>query len=148
MAGSIFYLFGRSILIVGGLMFRFRLLLAALTCALLATACTPDAPDPAAQPSGSTASARAVLPPDLTTVVKGTTAAALAVATSRALFAHAPAVVLASSGQTEYVLRQGVEMGRPSRITIQLRKDGDTLIHGGIGGDAVVIGQGSLDLDD
>jgi trans-2,3-dihydro-3-hydroxyanthranilate isomerase len=54
----------------------------------------------------------------------------------------------APDGQTEYVLRQGVEMGRPSRITIQLRKDGDTLTHGGIGGEAVIIGQGSLDLDD
>lgn len=54
----------------------------------------------------------------------------------------------AASGQTEYVLRQGREMGRPSRITIQIRKDGDTLTHGGIGGDAVIVGQGSLDLDD
>jgi trans-2,3-dihydro-3-hydroxyanthranilate isomerase len=53
----------------------------------------------------------------------------------------------AMSGQTEYVLRQGVEMGRPSRITIQIRKDGETLTHGGIGGDAVIIGQGSLELD-
>jgi trans-2,3-dihydro-3-hydroxyanthranilate isomerase len=54
----------------------------------------------------------------------------------------------AASGQTEYVLRQGREMGRPSRITIQIRKDGDALTHGGIGGDAVIVGQGSLDLDD
>lgn len=54
----------------------------------------------------------------------------------------------ANDGQTEYVLRQGVEIGRPSRITIQLRKDGETLTHGGIGGDAVIIGQGSLELDD
>lgn len=54
----------------------------------------------------------------------------------------------AADGQTEYVLRQGVEMGRPSRITIQIRKTGDTLTHGGIGGDAVIIGQGSLELDD
>jgi trans-2,3-dihydro-3-hydroxyanthranilate isomerase len=54
----------------------------------------------------------------------------------------------ANAGQTEYVLRQGVEMGRPSKISIQIRKDGDTLTHGGIGGDAVIIGQGSLELDD
>jgi trans-2,3-dihydro-3-hydroxyanthranilate isomerase len=54
----------------------------------------------------------------------------------------------ANSGETEYVLRQGTEMGRPSRISIQIRKDGDTLTHGGIGGEAVIIGQGSLDLDD
>ncbi len=54
----------------------------------------------------------------------------------------------ANGGQTEYVLRQGAEMGRPSRITMQIRKDGDRLTHGGIGGDAVIIGQGSLELDD
>ena len=54
----------------------------------------------------------------------------------------------AADGQTEYVLRQGFEMGRPSRITIQIRKTGDMLTHGGIGGDAVIIGQGSLELDD
>jgi trans-2,3-dihydro-3-hydroxyanthranilate isomerase len=39
-------------------------------------------------------------------------------------------------------------MGRLSHITIQIRKDGDALTHGGIGGDAVIVGQGSLDLDD
>jgi trans-2,3-dihydro-3-hydroxyanthranilate isomerase len=54
----------------------------------------------------------------------------------------------APGGQSEYQLRQGVEMGRPSRITMQIRKDGDTLIHAGIGGSAVVVGQGSLDLFD
>ena len=54
----------------------------------------------------------------------------------------------AASGQTEYVVRQGLEMGRLSHITIQIRKDGDTLTHGGIGGDAVIVGQGTLELDD
>jgi trans-2,3-dihydro-3-hydroxyanthranilate isomerase len=53
---------------------------------------------------------------------------------------HAP------SGQTEYTIRQGKEMGRPSRITIQLRKDGDVLTHGGIGGHAVIVGEGVLDI--
>ncbi len=54
----------------------------------------------------------------------------------------------AGDGQTEYTLRQGVEMGRPSKITIQIRKTGEELTHGGIGGDAVIVGQGTLDLDD
>ena len=54
----------------------------------------------------------------------------------------------AGDGQTEYVLRQGVEMGRPSRIAIQIRKRGEILTHGGIGGHAVIVGQGSLDLED
>ncbi len=51
-------------------------------------------------------------------------------------------------GQSEFRLRQGKEMGRPSLITLQLRKEGDLLTHGGIGGAAVIIGQGTLDLDD
>ncbi|MFY8032427.1 MAG: PhzF family phenazine biosynthesis protein [Devosia sp.] len=55
---------------------------------------------------------------------------------------HAP------EGQQELVLRQGTEMGRPSQIAIQLRKDGGKLVHGGIGGHAVVLGEGLLDLSD
>jgi len=51
-------------------------------------------------------------------------------------------------GQAEFRLRQGAEMGRPSHITIQLRKDGGVLTHGGIGGNAVIVGEGVLDLRD
>jgi trans-2,3-dihydro-3-hydroxyanthranilate isomerase len=54
----------------------------------------------------------------------------------------------AGDGLTEYRLRQGVEMGRPSLIELQLRKDGEVLTHGSIGGHAVVVGQGTLDLGD
>jgi trans-2,3-dihydro-3-hydroxyanthranilate isomerase len=50
------------------------------------------------------------------------------------------------TGQSDFVLRQGHEMGRPCRITIQLRKDNGVLVHGGIGGHAVVLGEGVLDL--
>ena len=53
-----------------------------------------------------------------------------------------------ATGQAEYVLRQGHEMGRPCRITIQFRKDHEVLTHGGIGGHAVIIGEGALDLGD
>ena len=56
--------------------------------------------------------------------------------------------VALSTGQADFVLRQGHEMGRPCRISIQLRKDHDVLIHGGIGGHAVVVAEGVLDLDD
>jgi trans-2,3-dihydro-3-hydroxyanthranilate isomerase len=52
-----------------------------------------------------------------------------------------------ADGQIEYQIRQGLEMGRPCRISIQLRKDAGVLTHGGIGGHAVVIGEGTLDLD-
>jgi trans-2,3-dihydro-3-hydroxyanthranilate isomerase len=51
------------------------------------------------------------------------------------------------TGQTDYILRQGHEMGRPCRITLQLRKDNDALVYGAIGGEAVVVGEGLLDLD-
>ena len=51
------------------------------------------------------------------------------------------------SGQTDYVLRQGVEMGRPCRITLQSRKENDVLVHGAIGGQAVVVAEGVMDLD-
>lgn len=52
-----------------------------------------------------------------------------------------------ASGQFDRVLRQGVEMGRPCRIHLQFRKDADVLTHGAIGGDAVVVAEGVLDLD-
>ena len=55
---------------------------------------------------------------------------------------HAP------DGQSLYVLRQGYEMGRPSQISLQLRKDGDRLTHGGIGGDAIIVGEGTIEVDD
>lgn len=55
---------------------------------------------------------------------------------------HAPI----GSGQMDYRLRQGFEMGRPCRMTIQLRKENDVLIHGGIGGQAVIVAEGELDL--
>lgn len=54
----------------------------------------------------------------------------------------------AGPGQTEFTLRQGHEMGRPSTIQLQLRMDDGKLTHGGIGGDAIVIGEGVLELDD
>ena len=54
----------------------------------------------------------------------------------------------APDGHTQYILRQGAEMGRPSVIVLQLRKEAGRLMHGGIGGEAVVIGQGSLDFGD
>lgn len=52
------------------------------------------------------------------------------------------------TGQRDFVLRQGLEMGRPCRIAIQLRKENDVLVHGGIGGHAVIVGEGTLDLGD
>lgn len=55
---------------------------------------------------------------------------------------------LSNNGQHEYRLRQGYEMGRPSIIELQIRKADDKLTHGGIGGHAVIIGEGVLNLGD
>jgi trans-2,3-dihydro-3-hydroxyanthranilate isomerase len=49
-----------------------------------------------------------------------------------------------SDGQDEFMLRQGDEVGRPCRISMQLRKDAGVLTHAGIGGDALVVGEGKL----
>jgi trans-2,3-dihydro-3-hydroxyanthranilate isomerase len=53
-----------------------------------------------------------------------------------------------SDGQVEYQIRQGLEMGRLCRISVQLRKEAGALTHGGIGGHAVIVGEGTLDLLD
>jgi trans-2,3-dihydro-3-hydroxyanthranilate isomerase len=53
---------------------------------------------------------------------------------------HAPF----ADGQGEYMLRQGDEMGRPCRISLQVRKDADILTHAGIGGNAIIVGEGKL----
>jgi trans-2,3-dihydro-3-hydroxyanthranilate isomerase len=53
-----------------------------------------------------------------------------------------------ADGQAEFRLRQGLEMGRLCRISIQLRKDSGVLTHGDIGGNAVIVGEGTLDLPD
>lgn len=51
-------------------------------------------------------------------------------------------------GQFEYVLRQGLEVGRLCHIGLQFRKVEHKLTHGAIGGHAVVVGEGTLDLGD
>jgi trans-2,3-dihydro-3-hydroxyanthranilate isomerase len=53
-----------------------------------------------------------------------------------------------ADGQVDYHIRQGLEMGRPCRIAVQLKKEAGVLTHGGIGGHAVIVGEGALDLDD
>jgi len=49
-------------------------------------------------------------------------------------------------GQHDYRLRQGYEMGRPSTILVQVKKEAGRLTHGGIGGHAVVVGEGVLNI--
>jgi hypothetical protein len=96
--------------------------------AAAASGCSDERPPPAAQaPPAPTATTPAPLPPpdpdartalprDATVVVAGTGAVELAVATSRALFQHAPAVVVAADGDRAGVDSAGelaVEMGVP-----------------------------------
>lgn len=45
-------------------------------------------------------------------------------------------------------VRQGREMGRPSEIAVQFNIEGGTLKHAGIGGSAVILAEGVIDLDD
>lgn len=45
-------------------------------------------------------------------------------------------------------VRQGREMGRPSLIELQLHMDDGVLRHPGIGGSAVILAEGVLDLDE
>lgn len=48
--------------------------------------------------------------------------------------------------QFQYKLRQGVEMGRPSLIELQGQLQDGVLVRGGIGGAAIVVAQGKLDV--
>ncbi|MGV3575648.1 MAG: PhzF family phenazine biosynthesis protein [Devosia sp.] len=50
------------------------------------------------------------------------------------------------TGQADFALRQGKEMGRLCRISLQLRRENEVLTHGAIGGHAVIVGEGVLDL--
>jgi trans-2,3-dihydro-3-hydroxyanthranilate isomerase len=48
------------------------------------------------------------------------------------------------AGAHSIVIEQGVEMGRPSAIHLELRMDGAQLVAGSIAGDAVIVTQGTL----
>ena len=50
------------------------------------------------------------------------------------------------TGQTNYIVEQGVDMGRPSIIKMQIGLNDGFLVHGGIGGAAVMVGSGTLDI--
>lgn len=51
-------------------------------------------------------------------------------------------------GLTDFVIKQGEDMGRPSFIEAQVKRENGTLTHVGIGGNAVVLAEGVLHLDD
>ena len=47
-------------------------------------------------------------------------------------------------GTFDFVIDQGVEMGRPSRIELQVAMEGGKLVSGEIGGGAVIVAEGAL----
>jgi len=51
-------------------------------------------------------------------------------------------------GLHQIKLRQGVEMGRPSQISLQFKKENGVLKHAGIGGMAIIVAEGVLDLSE
>ena len=61
-----------------------------------------------------------------------------------------PGVLLANErlgdGEHDCILHQGIEMGRPSRIGLAFAIDGGRLTASAIGGSAVIVAQGTLDL--
>ena len=57
------------------------------------------------------------------------------------LAAHTP-----NDGKFDFSLRQGFEMGRPSRITVRFTLTNGALERAGIGGSAILIAEGELDL--
>ena len=54
----------------------------------------------------------------------------------------------AADGAFDITLRQGLEMGRPSRISLRFSKKDGVLDRAGIGGSAVVLAEGELDLSE
>lgn len=50
-------------------------------------------------------------------------------------------------GLVDFTIAQGIEMGRPSFIEAQIKLESGQLTHAGIGGNAIVIAEGTLYLD-
>lgn len=49
-------------------------------------------------------------------------------------------------GQHVFIIEQGIEMGRPSRIELSMSVENGQLVSAGIGGNAVIVGEGQLYL--
>ena len=51
-----------------------------------------------------------------------------------------------ADGSHTIEIRQGVAMGRPSRIVLGLEVEGGALVSASIGGGAVIVSEGTIDL--
>ena len=49
-------------------------------------------------------------------------------------------------GQHQHVIQQGVEMGRPSEIVLTLTVEKGALVEATIGGAAVIVSEGTIDI--
>ncbi len=54
------------------------------------------------------------------------------------------AVEIPDNGSRKFTIEQGYEMGRPSKIFVDIEKAGDTISTAGISGNAVIVGEGKL----
>ena len=47
---------------------------------------------------------------------------------------------------TELVVEQGLELGRPSRLFVEVESENDRIVVVRVGGSAVIVGEGELRL--
>lgn len=55
--------------------------------------------------------------------------------------------VLLSNPLVTFIIEQGIEMKRPSRITVEVGREGETITSLRIGGDSVIVGEGQIYWD-
>jgi len=52
--------------------------------------------------------------------------------------------LVSNAPETRFICEQGIEMGRPSRIHVDVRRDGERITGLRIGGQAVIVGEGDI----
>jgi trans-2,3-dihydro-3-hydroxyanthranilate isomerase len=65
-------------------------------------------------------------------------------AAAAALAGYLAATLPPGNGTLRWVVDQGIEMGRPSRMHVECDRDGDRVVAVGLGGSAVMVAEGSL----
>ncbi len=67
-------------------------------------------------------------------------------AAASALAAYLASAIAGADGTLRWVIEQGMEMGRPSRLAIAARISGGRLIAAEVGGAAVKVGEGRIHM--
>jgi trans-2,3-dihydro-3-hydroxyanthranilate isomerase len=65
-------------------------------------------------------------------------------AAAAALAGYLAATLPPGNGTLRWVVDQGIEMGRPSRMHVECDRDGDRVVAVRLGGSAVMVAEGSL----